>query len=161
MKIIINTNKGNINLDLFPKKTPLTVANFINLAKRGYYDNLSFHRVIDNFMIQGGCPQGSGMGGTGYQFTDEFHPDLKHDKAGTLSMANSGINSNGSQFFITFGPLKQLDEFDNKSSVLQELYIADISVAVRALFQIATSSIFPAKYDPLYCLPICNGLFIL
>ena len=101
MKAIIKTNKGNIKLDLFNDKTPLTVSNFANLANRGYYNNLSFHRVISNFMIQGGCPLGTGTGGPGYEFKDEFHPDLKHDKPGILSMANSGPGTNGSQFFIT------------------------------------------------------------
>ena len=101
MKAIINTNKGNIELNLFFKEAPVTVSNFINLSKRGYYDNLSFHRVIDNFMIQGGCPLGTGTGGPGYNFEDEFHPDLKHDKPGILSMANAGPGTNGSQFFIT------------------------------------------------------------
>ena len=101
MKAIIKTNKGNIKLDLFKDKTPLTVSNFANLANRGYYNNLSFHRVISDFMIQGGCPLGTGTGGPGYEFKDEFHPDLKHDKPGILSMANSGPGTNGSQFFIT------------------------------------------------------------
>ena len=101
MKAIIKTNKGNIKIDLFNDKTPLTVSNFANLANRGYYNNLSFHRVISNFMIQGGCPLGTGTGGPGYEFKDEFHPDLKHDKPGILSMANSGPGTNGSQFFIT------------------------------------------------------------
>ena len=101
MEAHINTNKGTIKLKLFHQETPITIANFINLANRGYYDNLNFHRVIDDFMIQGGCPHGTGIGGPGYQFADEFHPDLKHDKAGKLSMANSGPGTNGSQFFIT------------------------------------------------------------
>ena len=101
MKITISTTKGEINLTLFPEKAPLTVANFINLAKRGYYNNLTFHRVIDSFMIQGGCPEGTGTGGPGYQFKDEFHHDLKHDSPGVLSMANAGPETNGSQFFIT------------------------------------------------------------
>ena len=101
MKANIETNKGTIKLKLFYDQAPITVSNFINLSNRGYYNNLNFHRVIDDFMIQGGCPQGTGMGGPGYQFTDEFHPDLKHDKGGVLSMANSGPGTNGSQFFIT------------------------------------------------------------
>ena len=101
MQANIETNKGTIKLKLFYDQAPITVSNFINLSNRGYYDNLNFHRVIDDFMIQGGCPQGTGMGGPGYQFTDEFHPDLKHDKGGVLSMANSGPGTNGSQFFIT------------------------------------------------------------
>ena len=101
MKAEIKTNKGTINLELFQDKAPLTIANFTNLANRGYYDNLSFHRVIEDFMIQGGCPLGTGTGGPGYQFKDEFHPELKHDKPGILSMANAGPGTNGSQFFIT------------------------------------------------------------
>ena len=101
MKANIHTNRGIINLELYPDKTPLTVANFANLSNRGYYNGLSFHRVIDNFMIQGGCPQGTGTGGPGYQFNDEFAPKLSHDKPGILSMANSGPGTNGSQFFIT------------------------------------------------------------
>ena len=101
MKALIQTSKGNIELDLFYDEAPFTVANFVNLSKRGYYDNLSFHRVIDDFMVQGGCPLGTGTGGPGYQFQDEFHPSLKHDKPGILSMANSGPRTNGSQFFIT------------------------------------------------------------
>ena len=101
MEAHIKTNKGTIKLKLFYEYTPITVSNFTNLAKRGYYDNLSFHRVIDEFMIQGGCPLGTGTGGPGYNFQDEFHDKLKHDKSGILSMANSGPGTNGSQFFIT------------------------------------------------------------
>ena len=101
MQANIETNKGTIKLKLFYDQAPITVSNFVNLSNRGYYNNLNFHRVIDDFMIQGGCPQGTGTGGPGYQFTDEFHPDLKHDKAGILSMANAGPGTNGSQFFIT------------------------------------------------------------
>ncbi len=109
MKATISTNKGDINLELFPEKTPKTVANFVNLAKRGYYDDLSFHRVIDNFMIQGGCPNGDGRGGPGYSFEDEFDPELKHDQPGVLSMANAGPGTNGSQFFITHVETPWLD----------------------------------------------------
>jgi len=101
MKAHIKTNKGIISLNLFYDKAPITVANFVNLSNRGYYNNLTFHRVIDNFMIQGGCPLGTGTGGPGYKFKDEFHSDLKHNKPGILSMANSGPETNGSQFFIT------------------------------------------------------------
>lgn len=107
VKII--TSKGDINLELYATKTPITVANFITLAKKGYYDELFFHRVIEEFMIQGGCPFGTGTGSPGYQFQDEFHPDLKHDDMGILSMANSGPASNGSQFFITHVPTPWLD----------------------------------------------------
>jgi peptidyl-prolyl cis-trans isomerase B (cyclophilin B) len=101
IKAIIKTNKGDINLDLRPDKTPVTVASFVNLAQKGFYDGLTFHRVIDDFMIQGGCPQGTGTGGPGYKFEDECLPDLKHDKPGIVSMANAGPKTNGNQFFIT------------------------------------------------------------
>ena len=109
LKAIMETSKGTININLFADQTPVTVANFVNLAQRGYYDGLKFHRVISNFMIQGGCPQGSGMGGPGYNFEDEFVRELRHDKAGILSMANAGPGTNGSQFFITHGPTPHLD----------------------------------------------------
>lgn len=105
----IVTNKGDLRIKLFAEQVPITVANFVNLARRGYYDNLTFHRVIDDFMIQGGCPDGDGRGGPGYQFEDEIHPDLKHDQPGKLSMANAGPNTNGSQFFITHIPTPWLD----------------------------------------------------
>ncbi|MCB9850743.1 MAG: peptidylprolyl isomerase [Phycisphaerales bacterium] len=98
---VIETERGNIRLELFPDKAPLTCANFVNLVQHGFYDGLLFHRVIPNFMIQGGDPEGTGMGGPGYRFADEFDPDLRHDGPGVLSMANSGPNTNGSQFFIT------------------------------------------------------------
>ena len=101
MEAHINTNKGTIKLNLFYNLVPVTVSNFVNLANRGYYNNLKFHRVIDDFMVQTGCPLGTGTGGPGYDFEDEFHPSLKHDKPGVLSMANSGPGTNGSQFFIT------------------------------------------------------------
>ncbi len=97
----IATNKGSIHLDLFAEQAPVTVANFVNLAQRGYYDGLSFHRVIDDFMVQAGCPSGTGAGGPGYRFEDECSQELKHDGAGMLSMANAGPGTNGSQFFIT------------------------------------------------------------
>ena len=106
---VIDTDKGKIRLRLFGDKTPLTVANFVNLAKRGFYSNLNFHRVIPEFMIQGGCPQGTGTGGPGYTFPDEFSPELHHDRPGVLSMANSGPGTNGSQFFITHVPTPWLD----------------------------------------------------
>lgn len=101
MEAHIKTNKGTIKLNLFYDQVPLTVSNFVNLANRGYYNNLKFHRVIDDFMIQTGCPLGTGTGGPGYDFEDEFHDSLKHDKPGILSMANAGPGTNGSQFFIT------------------------------------------------------------
>jgi peptidyl-prolyl cis-trans isomerase B (cyclophilin B) len=97
----IQTNKGSIEIELTPDKTPVTVANFVNLAQHGYYNGISFHRVISDFMIQGGDPTGTGAGGPGYRFEDEFDASLKHDGPGTLSMANAGPGTNGSQFFIT------------------------------------------------------------
>jgi peptidyl-prolyl cis-trans isomerase B (cyclophilin B) len=106
---VIKTSKGNIKLRLFAEKTPLTVANFVNLARNGFYDGLTFHRVIPDFMIQGGCPQGTGTGGPGYRFEDEFSPSLKHDAPGKLSMANAGPGTNGSQFFITHVKTPWLD----------------------------------------------------
>jgi peptidyl-prolyl cis-trans isomerase A (cyclophilin A) len=127
------TSEGNFTVKLFDQEVPNTVANFVGLAegtkeftdpktrqktKRPYFDGLIFHRVIENFMIQGGDPLGMGTGGPGYQFADEFHPKLKHTKAGILSMANAGPNTNGSQFFITLVPTPWLD---NKHSVFGEV----------------------------------------
>jgi len=109
MKAVIKTSKGTININLHADKTPITVASFANLAKRGYYDGLKFHRVINDFMIQGGCPNGTGTGGPGYTFDDEIVAELKHDKPGILSMANAGPSTNGSQFFITHVPCPWLD----------------------------------------------------
>ncbi len=107
---VFETNKGNIRLRLFADKVPYTVANFVNLARRDYYKGLIFHRVISDFMIQGGCPLGSGTGDPGYRFKDEFKKDLRHDKKGILSMANAGPGTNGSQFFITHVPTPHLDD---------------------------------------------------
>ncbi len=109
MYVTITTDKGNIQIGLFADQAPLTVANFVNLAQRGFYDGLTFHRVIPDFMVQGGCPEGTGTGGPGYNFKDEFVPSLKHEKPGVLSMANSGPGTNGSQFFITHVPTTWLD----------------------------------------------------
>ena len=111
---MIMTSKGVIEIELAGHKAPLTVANFVNLAKRGYYDGLKFHRVIKQFMIQGGDPRGDGRGGPGYRFEDEFDSSLKHDRPGILSMANAGPGTNGSQFFITHVPTPHLD---NRHSV--------------------------------------------
>ena len=110
MQATIKTTKGSINIDLFHEKAKIAVSNFANLSRRGFYNNLTFHRVIDDFMIQGGCPIGTGTGDAGYKFKDEFHNDLKHDKPGVLSMANSGPNTNGSQFFITHVSTPWLDK---------------------------------------------------
>ena len=127
------TSEGNFTIKLFDKEAPNTVANFVGLAegtkewtdprtdkkvKRPYYDGIIFHRVINGFMIQGGDPLGQGIGGPGYKFADEFHSSLRHSKAGILSMANAGPNTNGGQFFITLGPTPHLD---NKHSVFGEV----------------------------------------
>jgi len=103
------TEKGMIRVELFPEQAPKTVKNFEKLSGNEFYDGLAFHRVIPDFMVQGGCPEGTGTGGPGYQFEDEFHPDLKHDGPGVLSMANAGPNTNGSQFFITHVATPWLD----------------------------------------------------
>ena len=141
MQAHIKTNKGTIKLNLFYDKTPITVSNFVNLAKRGYYNNLSFHRVINDFMVQGGCPIGTGTGGPGYNFSDEFHPELRHDQPGVLSMANAGPGTNGSQFFIThvetpwldnnhtvFGKVIDNDDQDIVNSIVQNDMIESIEI---------------------------------
>lgn len=114
----LSTDKGDMVLELFADKTPITVNNFVFLAREGFYDGTIFHRVITDFMAQGGDPTGSGRGGPGYRFQDEFHPSLRHNKPGILSMANAGPNTNGSQFFITHVPTPWLD---NKHSVFGQL----------------------------------------
>jgi peptidyl-prolyl cis-trans isomerase A (cyclophilin A) len=130
---VFETSLGNIVCKLFEKEAPLTVENFVGLAegtreflnpmtgkkeKRNFYDGLVFHRVIPQFMIQGGCPRGDGRGGPGYSFADEFHPSLRHSKAGKLSMANAGPGTNGSQFFITVAPTPHLD---NRHTIFGEV----------------------------------------
>ncbi|HVT29395.1 MAG TPA: peptidylprolyl isomerase [Lacipirellulaceae bacterium] len=127
----IKTKHGDIRLKLNDDKAPKTVANFEKLANSGFYDGLSFHRVIADFMIQGGCPKGTGTGGPGYTFPDEFHKDLKHNGPGVLSMANSGPNTNGSQFFITHVATPWLD---NKHSVFGQV-IDDTQKVVNAVRQ--------------------------
>ncbi|MCX6957907.1 MAG: peptidylprolyl isomerase [Verrucomicrobiae bacterium] len=114
----MNTSNGEIHATLFASKAPMTAANFLNLAKHGYYNGLTFHRVIPDFMIQGGDPTGTGMGGPGYKFADEFSPSLKHDRPGIFSMANSGPGTNGSQFFVTHIATPWLD---NKHTVFGEV----------------------------------------
>ena len=109
-KAVIHTEKGDIKINLFEEKAPKTVNNFVFLSKEGFYNDTIFHRVIMNFMAQGGDPTGTGSGGPGYRFKDEFHPDLRHNKPGILSMANAGPNTNGSQFFITHVPTQWLDD---------------------------------------------------
>ncbi len=108
-KVNIETDKGTISLDLFPEYAPLTVNNFVTLAKDGFYDGVTFHRVISNFMIQGGDPTGTGMGGPGYNFKDEFSDNPLTHETGSLSMANAGPGTNGSQFFITHSPQPHLN----------------------------------------------------
>jgi peptidyl-prolyl cis-trans isomerase B (cyclophilin B) len=123
---IFTTDRGPIRLKLFADIAPLTVANFVNLVQRGYYNGLKFHRVIPDFMIQGGCPNGVGNGGPGYRFEDECSPKARHDKAGVLSMANAGPGTNGSQFFITHTATSWLD---GKHTVFGEV-ISDADQAV-------------------------------
>jgi cyclophilin family peptidyl-prolyl cis-trans isomerase len=106
---VFHTDQGEFEADLFAAQVPKTVNNFVFLAREGFYNGTTFHRVIRGFMAQGGDPTGSGRGGPGYRFEDEFHPSLRHDSAGVLSMANAGPNTNGSQFFITFAPTPHLD----------------------------------------------------
>jgi peptidyl-prolyl cis-trans isomerase B (cyclophilin B) len=118
IRVILKTSKGDIAGTLFASKVPMTAANFLNLAKKGFYDGLSFHRVIPNFMIQGGDPEGRGTGGPGYRFADEFNPSLRHSKPGIFSMANAGPGTNGSQFFITHVETPWLD---GKHSVFGEV----------------------------------------
>ncbi len=117
-KATLHTDRGDVVISLFAEKTPRTVNNFVFLARQGFYNGTIFHRVIKDFMVQGGDPTGTGMGDPGYKFKDEFHPSLKHDKPGILSMANAGPNTNGSQFFITHVPTPWLD---NKHSVFGQV----------------------------------------
>jgi len=136
---VIETKKGTIRLNLFADKTPYTVANFVNLARREFYKGLKFHRVISDFMIQGGCPYGTGTGDPGYRFEDEFTPELRHDRAGILSMANAGPGTNGCQFFITHGPTPHLDdhhtvfgavESDADQAVVNKITKGDVMINV-------------------------------
>jgi len=118
IRVIVKTTKGDIEGTLFASKVPMTAENFLNLAKRGYYNGIAFHRVIPDFMIQGGDPTGTGAGSPGYRFADEFDASLKHSKPGIFSMANAGPATNGSQFFITHVPTPHLD---GKHSVFGEV----------------------------------------
>lgn len=141
LKAVIHTNKGDINLILTEKETPLTVANFVNLAQNGFYDDISFHRVIPNFMIQGGCPLGTGTGGPGYRFEDEIDASLKHDKAGVLSMANAGPGTNGSQFFVTHEPTPWLDGKHSVFGVVESSADMDVVNAIAGGDEIKSISI--------------------
>ena len=132
IRAVIETNKGTLRLDLFADQVPLTVANFLNLAQRGYYNGLVFHRVIPKFMVQGGCPLGTGTGGPGYKFEDEFDKSLRHDRPGILSMANAGPNTNGSQFFITHVPTAWLD---GKHSIFGAVVSDDDQALVNSIVQ--------------------------
>lgn len=125
-----NTNRGTINVQLHDEGAPLTVANFVNLSRRGFYDGLSFHRVIADFIVQCGCPEGTGRGGPGYQFEDEFNPELRHETAGVLSMANAGPATNGSQFFITHNATPWLDD---RHSVFGQVVSDDDQTIVNAI----------------------------
>lgn len=120
------TNKGNFKIELFEDKAPITTKNFVKLANDGFYNGLTFHRVIPNFMIQGGCPEGTGRGGPGYTIKDEFHSDLKHDSKGILSMANAGPNTGGCQFFITVVPTPWLDGHHSVfGKVIEGMHVID------------------------------------
>jgi len=150
IRIIIKTNKGDIEATLFASKVPLTVANYLNLATTGFYDGLTFHRVIPDFMIQGGDPQGTGRGGPGYQFADEFDRSLRHTKPGIFSMANSGPGTNGSQFFITHVATSWLDgkhsvygEVTKGMSVVNSIAVGDKIVKIEILD--STAALFAAQ----------------
>ena len=132
-KAAFKTSMGDFAIELFEARAPITTGNFIKLAEGGFYNGLIFHRIIENFMIQGGCPQGTGMGGPGYQIEDEFHPELKHDSEGVLSMANAGPNTGGSQFFITLVPT---DWLDGKHAVFGK--VSEGIEIVRAIGSVAT-----------------------
>ncbi|MEN9840707.1 MAG: hypothetical protein RL376_507 [Verrucomicrobiota bacterium] len=154
IRIVLKTTKGDIAATLFASKVPMTAANFLNLAKKGFYDGLTFHRVIPDFMIQGGDPQGSGRGGPGYQFADEFHPALSHAKPGIFSMANAGPRTNGSQFFITHVAPPWLDrrhsvfgEVTDGMSVVNQIERGDKIIKIEVLD--ATDTLFAAQSENL------------
>lgn len=132
LQAVIKTNKGNIKLNLFPEIAPITVINFITLAQKGYYNGLKFHRVINDFMIQGGDPTGTGAGGPGYKFGDEFKEGVTFNKKGILAMANAGPNTNGSQFFITHTPTEWLNY---KHTIFGEVVSEDDQNIVNAIKQ--------------------------
>ncbi|MGV6850910.1 MAG: peptidylprolyl isomerase [bacterium] len=132
IKATIKTNRGDIHINLEADKVPYTVANFVNLAQKGFYNGLNFHRVINDFMVQAGCPDGVGTGGPGYRFEDEIDTSLKHDEPGVLSMANAGPNTNGSQFFITHVPTSWLD---GKHAVFGKVNSEEDQKVVNAIVQ--------------------------
>lgn len=152
IRILVKTDKGDIHGTLFADKTPITVANFLNLASRGYYNGIKFHRVIADFMIQGGDPDGTGGGGPGYTFGDEFRADLRHDKPGIFSMANRGPATNGSQFFITHVPTPWLDgkhtvfgEVTEGQEVVNNIRQGDAILGIEILD--STDALFAAQAD--------------
>ena len=136
-QVTIQTSKGNIVLELTEDETPNTVANFISLAEKGFYDGVAFHRVIPDFMVQGGCPLGTGTGGPGFRFEDEFHPELSFDRPYLLAMANAGPNTNGSQFFITVAPTTWLNF---KHSIFGEVADQESRDVVDAIAAVSTGS---------------------
>ena len=145
IRIILHTDKGDIEATLFASQTPMTVANYLNLAKKDYYNDIKFHRVIANFMIQGGDPTGTGGGGPGYKFGDECLPTLKHNKPGIFSMANAGPGTNGSQFFVTHLPTPHLD---GKHTVFGEVTKGqDVVNAIRQGDKITTIEILDPTDD--------------
>jgi peptidyl-prolyl cis-trans isomerase B (cyclophilin B) len=154
IRIILHTSKGDIEATLFASKVPMTAANFLNLSRQGFYDGLTFHRVIPDFMIQGGDPTGTGRGGPGYKFADEFDDSLRHSKPGIISMANAGPNTNGSQFFITHVPTPYLNgkhsifgEVTKGQEVVNQIAKGDTIIRIEildstdALFQAQASNI--------------------
>lgn len=152
IRIILKTSRGDIHITMLASKAPLTVANFLNLATRGYYNGIKFHRVIPDFMIQGGDPSGTGAGGPGYEFEDEFAPGLKHDRPGLLSMANRGPRTNGSQFFVTHVPTPWLDgkhaifgEVTQGQDVVDAVKQGDTITAIEILD--STDALFAAQAD--------------
>ena len=154
MKAEIHTSKGVMKINFFEKDAPNTVKNFTDLAKKGYYDGLTFHRVIPNFMIQGGDPQGTGRGGPGYRFGDEFDPSLRHDGPGVFSMANAGPGTNGSQFFITHKDTPWLDgrhsvfgKVTKGQDVVNRIVMGDTIKSIKILD--STDALFAAQQENL------------
>ena len=154
----IETNKGVIRLRLFADQVPYTVANFVNLAGRGFYDGIKFHRVIPDFMVQGGCPLGTGTGEPGYRFEDEFVAELRHDKPGVLSMANAGPGTNGSQFFITHVPTAWLD---GKHAVFGEVVGDEDQQVVNSIVQGDEMQTVTIKGDTAALLESCKDKLVI